>query len=560
MAMEQGRLKFESTIDRLAESHGRAHITIDAGVHGSRVQISHAELLDYGMRAATRLTEAGCEPGDRIAIALPTSLPLLASIVGCWCAGFIPVILPTAVGKGESGAALQRNILRTIKAGAVVGTGIPGEAIADVDREGVTFLAGGDLIRVSGPVCNTLHRAHPNDISLLQFSSGSTGTPRACVIRHGQMANNLLAIMDRARGKNFTAVDERLLSWTPLNHDMGFNTLPLSLLAGIDLVLLPTESFSRAPHLWLQRISETRATMSPAPPFAYRLLTQIQHARQLRDIDLSGWRCAWMGAEPVYPDHVENFISAFSDRGLDSTAMRPNYGLAETVIVSTMLPPNEEVSIIPLDKECLLRTGVVRKTTGAEAALSLVGCGYPLDGVEIAIADHVGSLHGEDQHGRILVRGHGVIDRYWNETTCLDQNGWLDTGDIGFFHKRQIFISGRSKDINIRGGKNYAANDIEWVIETYGAEFIKRSAVFSVLYGTRKGEEVVAVVEVKRRYDDTSGFERALRETVSSNLGLSIDKVVTVPPGTIPRTTSGKIQRGAARDIYLSGLLDSITT
>ncbi|CAK0764055.1 putative AMP-binding protein [Azospirillaceae bacterium] len=557
--------RVETVIDAMAVSDGRARIVIDAGLHGNRVEIRHADLFELGLRVASRLIEVGCEPGDRVAVALPTSLSLLAAIVGIWQAGVIPVVLPKTGGKGEGIATLQRNILKVAKPRVVIAEDQFGEVLVQASHEvGVSILLGSDLIKSPGRQSLLPQTPCATDISLLQFSSGSTGFPRGCVVRHGQMARNMLSIMKRAREGLNTYSDDRMLSWAPFNHDMGFNAFSFALMFGLDLVLIPTESFSRSPYLWLSRISETQATLSPAPSFAYRLLMNIQHARQLSSIDLSVWRYAWMGAEPVYPDHIRGFFSAFSGRGLAPTTLRPNYGLAETVVVASMLPAMSDVSIIDVDKDSLLRNGDVQAPRdGQGGGLSLVGCGYPVDGVEIAITDQDGRSIGEDRQGAIFVRGSCVIENYWNEPSCLREGGWLDTGDVGFLHQGQIYISSRAKDVIIRSGKNYAANDIERLIENCGAEreqrIIKRVAVFSVLYGASQkkenGEEIVAVVESKSGRGDVFSLERAIRDHVFLDMGLSIDRIVIVPPGSIPLTTSGKVQRNVVREMYLSDRL-----
>ncbi|MEI6415444.1 MAG: AMP-binding protein, partial [Pseudomonadota bacterium] len=518
------------------------------------------ELLALGIQTAHCLAGWGVTPGDRVVFLLPTGVPLLRSVLGCWLCGAIPVILPEAIGTGRSDLGVERlrGILRTLSPRLVLTSARSQDRINWTSEFPETRLILCEQIMGCSPNGHPEppYRPQGDEIALLQFSSGSTGTPKGCIIRHAQMVHNLTGIAARARIT--TNGLDRMLSWAPLNHDMGFNAVFTALLWGIDLVLIPTEAFSRSPHLWLQRLSETRATISPAPPSAYRILSRLAASRYLQAIDLSHWRYAWIGAEPVYPAHLAEFDAAYAGRGLPAYTLRPNYGMAETVVMTAMLPPEEPVTRLTVDRDHLSATGrVVLVAPAYPRALGLIACGYSLDGMALRIVDADGEVLGEHHQGHIQVRGPSVTEGYWGEPP-RDPADWLDTGDLGFWHRGQVVISGRAKDILIRNGRNHAANDLEWAIEQADPQRIKRAAVFSVLTGGPHGEEIVAVVEVKCpkcSAEDFLQLKGSIREEIIAQADVQVDHILFVPSGTIPRTTSGKIQRGVTRERYLAGTL-----
>ncbi|CAK0782375.1 hypothetical protein CCP4SC76_960006 [Gammaproteobacteria bacterium] len=337
-----------TVINSLLANPGTARLTIDAGLHGPRVEMSHGELLALGIQTAHRFASWGVTPGDRVVFLLPTGVPLLRAVLGCWLSGGIPVILPEAIGTGRSDLGVERlrGILRKLSPHMVL------TSIRSQDRIDWATEFPGTRLHVCEQVMSCPgngpseppYRPRGDEIALLQFSSGSTGEPKGCIIRHAQMIHNLTGWASRAQIAAHGP--DRMLSWAPLNHNMGLNAVLLALFLDIDLVLIPTEGFIRSPHIWLQRISETRATLSPAPPSAYRILSRLASSRRLESIDLSSWRYAWLGSEPVYPEHLREFAEAFAGRGLRGQALCPSYGMAETVLVTSLLPPSEPATFL----------------------------------------------------------------------------------------------------------------------------------------------------------------------------------------------------------------------
>ncbi|CAK0752397.1 putative Long-chain-fatty-acid--CoA ligase [Gammaproteobacteria bacterium] len=557
---ESVSLIFPTILDALFTAPGTARITIDAGDHGPRIEMSHAELLALGIQTAHRLVSWGVTPGDRVVLLLSTGLPLLRGVLGAWLCGGIPVILPEAIGASRSDLHLKRlrGILCRLSPRLVV---IPARLQDCLDWTNefpeIRLILRRQIVAPSGETPREPpYRPSGDEIALLQFSSGSTGEPKCVIIRHAQMVHNLIGWATRAQ---ITANGpDRMLSWAPLHHDMGVNSVILTLFLGIDLVLIPTESFSRSPHIWLQRLSETHATLCTGTPSAYRILCRLAPSRHLASIDLSSWRDVSMGAEPVYPEHLNDFIRAYANRGLHEQALRPGYGMAETVLVTTMLPPEESALRLYVDRDRLSADGeVVIVAPDHPRALGLMACGYPLDEMELRIVDSQGKMLAENYQGHIQVRGPSVTEGYWGEQPRASED-WLDTGDLGFLHRGQVVISGRAKDLIIRGGRNFAAHDLEWAINEAEPAWIKRSAVFSVLTGNVRGEKIVAVVELKCPKcspEELLELEVSIRDNVAQQTDVQLDHVEIVPPGTIPRTTSGKIQRGLTRERFLVGTL-----
>ncbi|MEI6415576.1 MAG: AMP-binding protein, partial [Pseudomonadota bacterium] len=549
-----------TVLDALFSAPGTARLTIDAGVHGRRVEMSHGELLDLGIQTAHCFAAWGVAPKDRVVFLLPTGIPLLRSILGCWLCGAIPVILPEAIEtyRSDLGVERLRKILQKLSPRLVLNSARSQDSIDWAGEFPNTRMATCEQVTRDSPADHREppYRPQGNDIALLQFSSGSTGAPKGCIIRHAQMVHNHTGLAHR--GQVTSQGSDRTLIWAPLNHDMGFNATFSALLWGIDLVLIPTEAFKRSPYLWLQRISETRATFSAAPPSAYRALCRLASSRHLTAIDLSDWRYAVVGAEPVYPEHLAEFHAAYTHHGLGQQVLRPTYGMAETVIATTMLPPDEPAIRLYLDRDRLSTTGEVALVApNHPRVLGLMACGYPLDGMDLRLVDGAGEGLGEDYQGHIQVCGPSVTEGYWGEPP-RDPADWLDTGDLGFLHQGQIVISGRDKDIVIRGGRNHAANDLERVLEQAEPRRIKRAAVFSVLTGGLRGEEIVAAVEAKCPQcspEDFLELESSLREAVIVQTDVYVDHLCFVPPGALPRTTSGKLQHHLARERYLAGTL-----
>lgn len=522
-------------------------IWIEAGLHGECAQLTHGELVERGANVAKHLAALGCRHGDCVACFLPTSPHLLITVVACWQIGAIPFILPDTGKPHISGYAEARikGILKVGKPRIVVAQDVSlAHALSSSTLPDAKIIDARNL-DVPSPISGAvIADASPDDICLLQFSSGSTGMPNGCIIRHKQMVSNFRGISERIK----TTSSDRIVSWLPMNHDMGFAAFAMAVFGGIDLHLIPSERFTSNPFTWIKKISDVQGTLSPAPAFAYRLLSKLGKSKhKLNNIDLSPWRYAWVGAEPVYASHILDFNSTFRQVNLSSTALRPAYGMAETVVATTLMEPSEPVQFASVDGQRIL------DPANTDAFFGYVGCGRPIPGLELKIIDHSGKMCIEGTSGNIFVRGTSVYDGYFGQDNVPQPEGWRDTGDIGFIRGDNIFISGRSKDILIRGGRNFSANDIEAIVENLDPA-IRRVVAFSDMRPIVQEEKIIVLVEMRKKSDTHFDLESKIRQSLIETVGISIDSVAFIEPGSIPLTSSGKVRRVEVRELYRNGL------
>ncbi len=542
-----------SIVDALCNGSGTADILIEAGAHGPSQSLTHGQLLEYGIQAARTFRDLGVTPGDRIVTFLPTGRALLQSIIGAWCCGASIAVVDEhwlSSGDSRSLASLKRimDLLdpRIILVAATAATELdPRKAAPDA-----RLLTDTDLPISSLDGGGMPSQPTGDEIAVIQFSSGTSGDVRGAIIRHHQICQNLRGIAQKAEFDQ----QDRVVSWLPLHHDMGlFGGTLYPLLHGMSVALLPTERFANSPPLWLKTISDFRGTLSPAPTFAYRLLTRIARARQLAEVDLSCWRYAWVGSEPVFERHIQDFNSAFADRGLAPTTLQACYGLGETVVAVSCRQCGSLLQTTWVDAEALRRSNEILIRNPHElGAIAYVGCGTPNLGTEVKIADDHGNSLGEAMNGRIMVKGECVSEGYVGQEQSRTPVDWLDTGDRGFLLSGELFITGRTKNIIIRGGVNYPAEDLERAAENLFDKLQGRVAAFSCIRPEQSREEIVVVAETRAPENEIAGIREGIRTRILNDVRLRVDRVELVPPGTIPRTSSGKIQRQIMRDLYLS--------
>ena len=522
--------------------------------------LSREELLQRGAEVAAAFRGLGVEPGDRVAAFLPNGRTFLETMFGAWMCRAALVPLASA-GSKRRGELLLRRIASVMEVAAprvVVGTD---DALALVAAAGGS--AGAHMIRESAIDTfrgGTRDDGHPTpvDLALVQFTSGSTGIPRGVPVRHEQIVSNVREIGRRAR----TGPDDTLVSWLPVYHDMGFvGALCVPFLWGSGLVLSSPEKFIRNPASWLRLISDFRATVSPAPTFAFDILGRLVSDHRLEGLDLSTWRYAWVGAEPVFQGHLVRFEERFRPKGLPDETLHPVYGLAEATLCVSAAPADEPWRTLWGDAAALReRQAVEPAPPGAGTALALVANGQPLDTMEIRIGDETGAPLESYRVGRVLMRGPSVMPRYFRLDSSdggADADGWLDTGDLGFLHDGDLFITGRAKDVIIRTGLNVAPQDMEFAAQSAPGADVSRAAAFSCVRLDLAREEIVIVAETRCRAEAADQLIASIRARILADVGLQVDHVELVPPGSIPRTTSGKVQRQLCRNLFLEGALHS---
>ncbi len=516
-----------------------------------------AELRADAVAAAYRLIARGVKPGERIAIIAETGPEFAALFFGSIYSGAwpVPLPLPTSFGGRDSyidqlSVQLKSSDPKLLFYPAELASmaGGAGESV------GVTSVDWESFADLPAPEA-ALPQAGPDDIAYLQYSSGSTRFPHGVAVTHRGLLNNLAA---HSHGMEVTDTD-RCVSWLPWYHDMGLVGCFLSPVANqVSTDYLKTEDFARRPLAWLDLISRNQGTtLSYSPTFGYDICARrVSSQTQVADrFDLSRWRVAGNGADMIRPDVMQAFVDAFADAGFQATSFLPSYGLAEATLAVSIMPPGEGITV-ELVEETLLSGASEGRRDRPQRYRAIVNCGKPVRDMEVQIRDEEGRPLPERAIGKVHCRGPSVMVGYFHDeeatAACLSSDGWLDTGDMGYMSDGYIYIVGRAKDMIIINGKNHWPQDIEWAVEQLPGFKAGDIAAFSIT--TPGGEEMPAVL-VQCRTSDLAERERLrheIRERVRSITGMNC-VIELVPPRTLPRTSSGKLSRAKARNLYLSG-------
>ena len=465
----------------------------------------------------------------------------------------MPLPLPTSFGGRHSYVEQLKVQLKSCDPALFL---VPGE-LADMTREAAGKIPVRDWAGLAGLEQSEaeLPAASPDDIAYLQYSSGSTRFPHGVAITHRGLLHNL-----RSHGIGLGIQDaDRCISWLPWYHDMGLVGCVLSTLAmQVSVDYQKTEDFARRPLAWLDMISRNPGnSVSYSPTFGYDICARRMSSQTRAEdrFDLSRWRIAGNGADMIRPDVMQAFVDAFAEAGFNATAFCPSYGLAEATLAVSLMPPGEGIRMELVEENVL--SGV--ESGGEERPRryrAVVNCGKPVTGMEVEVRGPGGSPLADRGIGRIFVRGGAVMAGYFRDeestAACLSDDGWLDTGDMGYLSGGYIYIVGRAKDMIIINGRNYWPQDIEWAVEQLPG--FKSGDIAAFALTGPSGEETPAVL-VHCRVSDPAERGRLrddIRERVHAITGIT-PVVELVPPRTLPRTSSGKLSRTKARSLYLSG-------
>jgi 1-acyl-sn-glycerol-3-phosphate acyltransferase len=544
-----------------AQRHpARTHVLFQRSARETEA-FSYAELLATARQVAAGLDGRGVRAGDFVALMLPTGLEFFQSFFGILLVGAVPVPIypPTRPGQIEDHLRRQAGILQNCEAVALVSFDaarlvahilsglVPSLRIVTTPEE---LRRDADAARVDD------HRGMANEIAFLQYTSGSTGSPKGVTLDHGNLLANI-----RAWGQAVALKpDDVVVSWLPLYHDMGLIGAWLgSLYHACPLVLMSPLDFLARPERWLWAIHEHRGTVTAAPNFAFELCLRHADPQRLQGLDLSSWRYAANGAEPVGADTLARFAAAFRPYGLRGEALTPVYGLAECSVGLAVGPPGRGPVIDRVQREALAAGEARPAAVGDEKAVTLVACGKPLPEHELRVVDEEGVELPPRRVGRIEFRGPSATRGYYrNEeaTAALIRDGWLDSGDLGYLADGDIVLTGRLKDMIIRGGRNLYPYELEEAIGSLDGVRRGCVAVFGVPAVGEGTERLVAVAEC--RLDGREPREALLGRITAlavELLGTPPDDIVLAPPQSVLKTSSGKIRRAATRDAYLAGKL-----
>lgn len=519
--------------------------------------ITYEQLWNDACAVAGALQHRGIQPGDTVALMLPTGRDYFGSFFGVLLAGAVPVPLypPNRVSQIEEHVRRHAGILTNAMADTLITTAAM-HRLAAVLRMHVP-----SLHRIA--TADELRSAHaqPRHVdvddrstALLQYTSGSTGQPKGVVLSHANVLSNISALGNALAVRR----EDVFVSWLPLYHDMGLIGAWLgTLYFGLPLVVMSPLSFLSRPLRWLEAIDQHRGTLSAAPNFAYELCLKRVTDQDLAALDLSTWRIAMNGAEAVMPDTLLRFQSRFARCGLRRSALTPVYGLAECSVGLT-IPPLERGPLIDvIDRESFVRQGIATPASPSDNALSFASCGRPLAGHDVRIVDDAGRPSGERHEGRLEFRGPSTTQGYYRNpeaTARLKRDGWLDSGDRAYTAGGEIYVTGRIKDIIIRAGRHIHPDELEAAIGAIAGVRKGCVAVFGSTDTATGTERVIVLAETHiQKAEDRERLRQTIISTVVALLGEPPDDVALAAPHTVLKTSSGKIRRAASRDVYESG-------
>lgn len=540
----------QQRLQQAAESDGVGIVLIDRNER--ETNYSWSDIYTRAAIAAGALSDAGVSAGDHVAIVLPTGIAFFDTFFGALLLGAVPVPLypPVRLGRLDEYATKTGAMLTSVEAVAVV-----------LDKR-VRRVFGLVLAHCSLPIglldASTLtvgkpfvYLGKPEELAMIQFSSGTTDRPKPVALTHRAVLSNVDAILGAVLPLCDPAFPPAGVSWLPLYHDMGLiGCIFPALSHGAKLALLPPEAFLLRPALWLRALSRHRAVISPAPNFAYSLATDRITDDELVGVDLSAWRFAMNGAEAVSPKHLRAFQARFAAWGLVENALCPVYGLAEASLAVTFSSPNRPFTSHYFDRISLAQGQAVLTEERGYSAVELASVGTALSGFSVEVRGIDGQRVVDGMVGDLWVTGPSLLSGYVNDTPSPVKEGWLDTGDLAFEWDGELYITGRAKDIVVIRGRNHAPQELEMAADE--VEGVRQGCSVAVSDIDSDGEELYLFVEVRQTRE---GQTQEIIKAVLIGTGVTPTQVLLLAPGTLPRTSSGKLRRQETLRRAISGEL-----
>jgi len=538
----------------------RLHLALPQS-DGGEVQITYGELERDARRAAAGLLARGLEPGDSVALMLPAGRDFFVSFLAALYARCVPVPIypPMRATQIEEHVRRQARILSNARARSLV-TVAEVAPVGTLIRSLVESIRGVETVEAlaaegGGPALSASPAA--SDTALLQYTSGSTGDPKGVVLSHANLLANIRAMGEAAE----VTSGDVFVSWLPLYHDMGLIGAWLgSLYHAVPAVILSPLQFLARPESWLWAIHRHHGTITASPNFGYELCLRRVTDAMIEGIDLGSLRFAANGAEPVSAATVRRFAERFRGHGFHAEAMAPVYGLAECGVGLTFPPVGRGPVIDRIDRFALSRRGEAQPVAAEHAdAIEMVACGRPLPRHQVRIVDETGHEAGERREGRLQFRGPSATAGYFRneaKTRELFAGDWLESGDIAYIAGGDVYLTGRTKDLIIRAGRNLYAHEIEEAVGDISGVRKGCVAVFGSLDPVSQTERVIVLAETRETSSaGLADLRQRIDETTAALLEGPPDDVVLAPPHTVLKTPSGKIRRSACRDLYERGAL-----
>jgi fatty-acyl-CoA synthase len=520
---------------------------------------SWAQIRQRAMAWSGRLLELGIQPGERVVLVYATGIGFFDAFFGCVLAGAVPtpVYPPVRLGRMEEYHQRTARMIELASARLVLAEARVKRVLGRTDELARPAL-GIRTLEELPPASMDVRLPVASDLAMVQFSSGTTVEPKPVALSHtAVMAQTRILEHEITVGVDESVHPQAGCSWLPLYHDMGLIgcVFPALVHPG-DLTLIGPENFIARPAVWLRAISTWKGTVSPAPNFAFALCVDRIQDEQLEGVDLSHWRTALNGAEPVAPEVLRAFTQRFARWGLRPEALTPVYGLSEASLAVSFSPIAEPFSGHCFSRRELAEGRAVEDPEGVE----LVSVGGPVKDYELRVVGEGDVDLPEGAVGTVLVRGPSLMDGYLGRPELTAQalrGGWLDTGDLGFLHQGQLFVTGRKKDVLILRGRNHAPHPLEQACDAVPG--VRTGCAAAASYRPEGAETERLVIFVEHSAEATppqiEALPQACIDEVLRVTGLKADLVLELSPGTLPRTSSGKIRRGKALALWRSGEL-----
>jgi fatty-acyl-CoA synthase len=526
------------------------------GLDGSEHYFPWREVEREARRRGAILLTSGLHKGDRLALVIAEPHEFVLTFLGAVVAGIVPVpVYPRASFKAKNAyVETVSHIVSAAGARALITLESTRPVVEEVlVRSPLERILIAEEFFRGEPGKVQWPSIEPGDLCFLQFTSGSTSMPKGVVVTHANLSANADAFLG-PHGLDRQAEDVAI-TWLPLFHDMGLIGFVLgTILHDIPTVLLPTEAFARRPTMWMEAMSSLGGTITFAPNFAYSLVVKRSRDKDLESLDLSKVRVTGCGAEPINPQVMRAFADRFAQVGFNANAMMPSYGMAEATLAISFHAHGTPMITDRVSAPSIQRNHAAPAREG-EDSLELVACGAPFPGHRVKIVDEQGGELPERGVGEIVTSGPSITAGYYNNAEASAQgyrNGWLHTGDLGYMAGGNIYVCGRIKDLIIIRGANFYPQDIEWTVSEVPGVRRDNVVAFSVMH---EGEERL-VVSAEGNSGDAAELRKAIAAKVAETHALTAHHVAIVRVGSLPKTSSGKVQRRRTKTLFEQGQLE----
>ena len=536
-------------------------------VRGTLTEVwTYADIRTKARQRARQLLSLGLSRGDKIGIVADMEPYFLSTFFACQYAGLMAVPLPVITGLGGRHGYEQQleNVLTASQAKVAIGPENLQEYLRDATKDLAIKLITPEQLDALPAAETELQPLQAADESHIQFSSGSTRHPKGIVISQRAMLNNAHATLNDGLKANTFGRVERIASWLPFYHDMGLIGCMLTpICCQFSVDLLHTDSFARSPLQWLRLIARNKSTFSYGPTFGYEICTRRVSRLKDEPLDLSSWRVAGIGGEMVHAQVLADFAEAYKPYGFDAKSLTPSYGLAEATLAVSFSDIGKGIIADAVDKQALLEDKAIptrtEDTTDTEDTRVFVSCGKPLAGYGVQIRDDANNTLPERRIGRVCLNTPSLMTEYFAEpeatAECVLEDGWLDTGDMGYMVAGRLYLTGRKKDMIIINGRNIWPQDMEWHAEHSVERLRSRDTAAFATAGADGKEKAVMLVQTRTADPEIqAALKKDVHAAVYQNTGVDVD-VVLVPQRSLPYTTSGKLSRAKARKAYLEGAI-----